>query len=636
MQIKKLVLYGVNGETREVDFDLGKLNVIVGESKTGKSAIGDIIEYCLCSSECRIPVGVIRDTVAWFALILDFGQEQMLVARKSPGSTSQSSEVCYYEIGRRINVPVSSSNLASNINRENLRDVISEKMGIGDTRGASAVFERAPSFPISVRHAMFYCVQSQGEIASRDVLFHNQARDFALRDVRESLPYFLDAIPDDVALLMTEKKRIDRDIKELMAKIDAANVHNASFEAGSGSILQEAILEGIVEDDCANMGNDASAIRECLRRVSSWDAGEPASFSDASLRQLQEELHAAETQLFGLQDARETLRSFVGIAGKYGDMTQQKQARLRSIGLFKGLCFDPDRCPFCGVEINSERPSIAQMKNAILDLSAELETVTKDRTKIAREIEELDSRISATRKEIVMLQERVEGAYSAAEQLNQGRSKEFRRAMLAGRATAWLETHPPTDELISMEGRLGELQKRLQEIDQKVDGPAIQIRIDDALAHINRWLSKWVNDLGVEHGGHPFRFDIRRCTVVIDFPDRTVEFKSIGSGENWVEIHLAALLSLHQWFRERGAPTPRFLFLDQPSQISSVSDGLVTSADALSLARLFQFLYERTKDGEFQIIVVDHVELDTSEFKDSVIAKWEKDGEKLIPSHWYR
>ena len=47
MQIRELVLYGYNGRVRHLQFALGKVNIITGRSKSGKSAIGDIIDYCM-------------------------------------------------------------------------------------------------------------------------------------------------------------------------------------------------------------------------------------------------------------------------------------------------------------------------------------------------------------------------------------------------------------------------------------------------------------------------------------------------------------------------------------------------------------------------------------------------------------
>ena len=54
MQIRELVLYGYNGKVRHLPFALGKVNIITGRSKSGKSAIGDIIDYCMGGDSCNI------------------------------------------------------------------------------------------------------------------------------------------------------------------------------------------------------------------------------------------------------------------------------------------------------------------------------------------------------------------------------------------------------------------------------------------------------------------------------------------------------------------------------------------------------------------------------------------------------
>ena len=46
---------------RKVDFTPDKVNIITGASRTGKSAIIPIIDYCLGSSKCTIPVDTIRN-----------------------------------------------------------------------------------------------------------------------------------------------------------------------------------------------------------------------------------------------------------------------------------------------------------------------------------------------------------------------------------------------------------------------------------------------------------------------------------------------------------------------------------------------------------------------------------------------
>jgi len=71
-QLRKLILWPSEpGKPRIVEFELGVVNVISGASKTGKSAVIPIIDYCLGSDKCAIPVGVIRENCEWFGILID-------------------------------------------------------------------------------------------------------------------------------------------------------------------------------------------------------------------------------------------------------------------------------------------------------------------------------------------------------------------------------------------------------------------------------------------------------------------------------------------------------------------------------------------------------------------------------------
>jgi len=68
--IRKVVLWPKDARKspRVVDFLERKVNVITGQSRTGKSSLTWIMDYCLGSGKCAIPVGLIRDKVEWFGL----------------------------------------------------------------------------------------------------------------------------------------------------------------------------------------------------------------------------------------------------------------------------------------------------------------------------------------------------------------------------------------------------------------------------------------------------------------------------------------------------------------------------------------------------------------------------------------
>ena len=131
MQILELVLYGKNGKKRVLPFTPGKVNVIPGESKAGKSAVGDIIEYCLGGSACNIAVGVVRDSVAWYGLLLQFKTNRIFVARKNPDPGRQSTSFCYYEVGTDIVSP-ETVYFTPNTNTEGIEELLTKQIGISE------------------------------------------------------------------------------------------------------------------------------------------------------------------------------------------------------------------------------------------------------------------------------------------------------------------------------------------------------------------------------------------------------------------------------------------------------------------------------------------------------------------------
>jgi len=64
--ILKIILWPYRPDLppRIVSLEKGRVNVISGASKTGKSAIIPIIDYCLASDRCAVPVETIRSRYA--------------------------------------------------------------------------------------------------------------------------------------------------------------------------------------------------------------------------------------------------------------------------------------------------------------------------------------------------------------------------------------------------------------------------------------------------------------------------------------------------------------------------------------------------------------------------------------------
>lgn len=78
--IKAIIIFDKNGEKRVVPLEQG-VNIITGESKTGKSALVEIIDYCLCSTRCTIPKGKITDFSYLYTLVMAIDDNTYVIAR---------------------------------------------------------------------------------------------------------------------------------------------------------------------------------------------------------------------------------------------------------------------------------------------------------------------------------------------------------------------------------------------------------------------------------------------------------------------------------------------------------------------------------------------------------------------------
>ncbi|MFP3541278.1 DUF3732 domain-containing protein, partial [Pseudomonas sp. SIMBA_044] len=82
-----------------------------------------------------------------------------------------------------------------------------------------------------------------------------------------------------------------------------------------------------------------------------------------------------------------------------------------------------------------------------------------------------------------------------------------------------------------------------------------------------------------EFSDYPARLDLKQLTVVFDKTERPVPMARTGGGENHLAYHLSALLALHWFAAKSNRPLPRFLMIDQPTQVYFPSEKVYQEAD---------------------------------------------------------
>ena len=103
MQLLAIVIYSPEGAQRVIRFKPGTLNIVTGVSATGKSALLDIVEYCLGRSTITLPIGPVTRAASWYACLFQMeGGNRAFVARPAPRPGLASTERAMLEVGAAL------------------------------------------------------------------------------------------------------------------------------------------------------------------------------------------------------------------------------------------------------------------------------------------------------------------------------------------------------------------------------------------------------------------------------------------------------------------------------------------------------------------------------------------------------
>lgn len=636
MQICELVLYGYKGQVRHLPFNLGTVNIITGKSQSGKSAVGDIIDYCLGGDSCNIADGVVRENVAWYGLLLQFEKEQLFVARKNPDPGQQTTSYCYVEIGEKLEVPPK-CNFQSNENVAGLEEMITRRIGISENLHTPPEGQSRPPLSANIRHALYYCFQGQDEIAAKNFLFHKQSEDFISQAIKDTIPYFLGIVNEESLALENERSILKRKLVLEKRKLEE---NRALMGGGSNraiSLISEARQAGLIDSNNSIDYQDYKSMYSLLKSILDWKPSRNISSGMDRLTYLQSLLEDYRQELEEIEQSLYNAKSFSGETTEYKDEVVHQKIRLESIGLFEQLDFNPGVCPLCSGELNSPLPGVEMIKESILNLDKSIANVTKERPKLRGFIDGLEQEREEKRETIRGIEAEIDGIYSQEQEAQRIKDLNSRRSRVVGRISLWVESVETDTDSEKQEQIIKKLQSRLNEIDEILDINTLEERKQSALSRIQVDMTEWAKQLQLEHSDNPYRLDLSKVTVIVDKPERPVPLRQLGSGSNWVGVHLITYFALQKFFINANRPVPRFLFFDQPSQVYFPSERDEKKTDWNKVNEMYNFVIERTiaEHGKLQVIIVDHADLLDEKFQKLIIEDWWDDKNNLVPKSWY-
>lgn len=643
--IEAIILLNEEDEKRYIDFKAG-VNIITGESKTGKSALVEIIDYCLCSSRCTIPKGKITDFATLYAVIIVIDKKRYVIARKA--ILAERKRMYFSAIEDEIT--------SSNINEDYFKDKI-----FYDYKNVQKQIEKVIGLTVSnfkediettkecasLRHMTSYMFQHQNLMASKFALFYRFDDYQKKRDVILQFPIFSGIVGQEyystLMLLNAYKKEYKRlknsQVSNEKVKEDIRNKLLSKFEnyyALVGVQLDEKMsLEALIK-----LGGNLPNINE----------------ESYTLNKMKERYDELNNELDLLREKEIAIKDKISKLDKANEDSQYYIQSLETLQAKTKVGMPIDTvltCPLCGNGCKEIQEIAKEIESATDWLENESESIvivaeqfSEEKRKLIQKKDEIVRKI----KNIWAQRRTIEKKYLNQEALKLQDQVNFSKAEIK----VHIETiEGGLFEIIDKE--LKELEDKITECKNKIKEFNLETEMQNAQNYINDNMNKLKRKLDFEEEFKKYflYFDLQEFELSLrgNYGEK-VTLSEMGSGANWVSCHIALFLSLLHYFasRKSKASIPLLLFFDQPSQVYFPQDILSNESQSSSslekdkeaVSSMYEIIFEEIEEiskifeVDIQLIVVDHVDENTMQkdkekesFKNYTRRNW-RNGRALI------
>lgn len=659
-KIKKIILWpkNANHKRKEINLDLEAINVIVGDSQTGKSAIIPIIDYCLGSSKCTIPVGPIRKATAWFGILVVSGKTQLLLARMEPGDQKTSGQMFYNE-GPTFKVPDTiqepNRNIFQVVSRLNQLAKL-PSLDFADKPADVKFFEAKPSF----KDFTAFCFQSQHIIANPYTLYYEADTIEHKLKLRTIFPLALGLIRFDTLELQRRLSQLNELLREKQSILDDKLKVRKAWEAEIRGNYVRAIELGILKDvpfpeENWSVGQFVGYLRNI---TSAMDESKFPSLSEGlsgKVERYVSRLQANEISLLNILEEKSyrlsLLISYKEGTNQYELAIKNQHSRLEPIsnGWLHAKLSKNQTCPVCGSLESISKDSLAALIGVSRSLNEKVSQINESKGVLDRETTEIEKEIQEIEKQLNSTRMQLDALGRQSDQIIRQRKSLEETYRYVGRIEQNLKNFDETDVDSVLVDEINDLMSQIATAQQELSKTTKHQDRDSIIKRIGVLINHYKGILKVEDASNPTEIDEKQLTLKITSSDNREDYLwEIGSGSNWMGYHVATILALHEYFlslNERNH-TPSFIIFDQPSQAYFPDPRrlsrkkLVSKSDddervkAIFLA--FSDFMKRT-NKRCQILVLEHAD---KEYWGSVdltkqvgTRRWIKH-EALIPDEW--
>jgi len=652
IKIQQLILWPKDHEKKEriLSFDLKKINILTGDSQKGKSSIIPIIDYCLGSSKCTIPVGLIREKTEWFGVILRIENTEMLIARKEPGQNNQSTAVFIKEGNFDIeNLPRPSAEHDVEYLKNKLNEIVQlPYLTLTNEQDADSSKKRA-----SFRDFSAFQFQPQHIVANPYTLFYKADTASNQERLRNIFPLVIGAIDKKTLLLRQELKEMEQEYAKKEREYNEIKKMNENWFYQLKSYYLRAREYGLIPEsqDYINEWSTEKYLHALKMIFDNSNYRKIVLQEEATSNAINELQKIINEEIILARDIGNQrlklskLRKLYESEKQYHDSIDIQRNRLEPVGWFLNTVTPNETCILCGSQNSSAYDELQKLSDYAKLLSKVSNDANNSFDMLDREIVRVRNKLKELEENLNRIRGLKDTLENQSESLRNARQTENEIFRFIGRLENSLENYKLIHEDDSLVQELADLDARIRKLRIQVDPKGIEAKIKSAISRISRSISTYAKVLGVEDSEIPVKLDIKNLTLKRDAGQREDYLWEIGSGANWMGYHISAMLALHDHFTVLPwNPVSQFLVFDQPSQVY-FPDKLgkerdYKSEDIIRVQKIFSAFqtHLRVRQYATQIIVIEHADEDAwglPEEEIHVVARWRNNtSDALIPKEW--
>lgn len=631
---------------RILSFKSGVVNIITGASRTGKSAIIPIIDYCLGSDKCTIPVDVIRNACSWFGVLFDMKGEQILLCRREPGDKASTGDMFILR-GKEITVP---EYIEKNANVESIKDMLNELFAMSFLDLDS----NASAFHPSYRDFMAFLFQPQNIVANADVLFYKADTMEHRKKLIDVFPYALGAVTPEILAKRKEIERLLKMSERFQRDLDQIKTVAEGWKQEVAGWLTQAYEYGLtnyIANDADEFARQVDELRAISQKRITDASVAPEHVTDLSkdIAALRQEEQQISSELFSARKRHTDMLQLMQSMGKYDKSLQIQLDRLDISTWIRSNMTERNILPIFQPshenvieDVNALCTALEQIERSTTEMAVVPAAFEREIQIVQVQIQELADKLEAVQKRI-----RVESQALAVQREESYTLESISRFL--GRIDVAISTYERIGTDSELEAKLDEVTTRIEQLKKEVNESEIRRKLDYALGYLKTEMGKILAQLDVEHPEDPVEFVIKDLTVRVKSQTGRDDYLwEIGSASNWLSYHIALILALQRFFQTKSSVNvPNFIIFDQPSQVyfprtrnsANETKLQLNDDDKIAVRKIFESLSSFVKSAGFdiQIIVTEHADDDIwGNIPDScihLVEKW-RNNVKLVPIEW--